>query len=189
MVERLKIKKTHPALKHGGYSKRMVLPGENISDFEKLHEDLVEEFGPSGPAEHDVVFTMARLFWRKQNLETFETARGVKVRRDEILEEEYRQRNVPTRRSSFDKEEIAANEASQVAAQRARKQLGDMYELLLVTEERMFEALAVEERLDAMIDKCIKRLLTLKGVKSMIAEPSPRSEDGPKLLGADKSAA
>ena len=37
-----------PALKHGGYSTTTLLPGENRSEFEKLHEDLITEFRPNG---------------------------------------------------------------------------------------------------------------------------------------------
>jgi hypothetical protein len=183
MVARLRLKKAHPALKHGGYCERSILPGEKLADFEKLHEDLVDEFQPNGPAEHDVVFSVTCLFWRKQNLETFEVAQRLTCRRDEMIEEEKRRRDLLFTYRNFDEsdEEFAARletnqahqEARQVAEERARKELGERYELIGQTAEGMFGQLAVEERLDAMIDRCIKRLLTLKGVKSMIAEPPP----------------
>jgi hypothetical protein len=54
-------KKYHPALKHAGYAATGILPGENPAEFEKLHQDLIAEFGPSGALENDVVATMARL--------------------------------------------------------------------------------------------------------------------------------
>ncbi len=80
-------------------------------------------------------------------------------------------------------------EAEQVGEERARKEFGKTYQLIGESAERMFRTLSIEERLDAMIDKCVKRLLTLRGVKSMIAEPPSRSANGPKLLGACQSAA
>jgi hypothetical protein len=58
----------------------------------------------------------------------------------------------------------------------ARNELGDMYELAkmadTVTVVRLMEDLAVEERLDAAIDKCLKRLLLVKGLKSISASSS-----------------
>ena len=48
----------------------------------------------------------------------------------------------------------------------ARNELGDMYELAkmadTVTVACLMEDLAVEERLDAAIDKCLKRLLLVR---------------------------
>ena len=61
----------HPALRHGGYAAMSVLPGEDKAKFEKLHQDLIAEYAPIGASEDDIVATMARLLWRKQNLKTF----------------------------------------------------------------------------------------------------------------------
>src|SRR5882724_643344 len=71
--------KTPPALKHGAYAATAILPGESRTDFEKLHRDLIAEYSPNGLHENDIVATMARLLWRKQNLKTLriaELARG-----------------------------------------------------------------------------------------------------------------
>src|SRR5262245_20437404 len=70
----LESKKTHPALKHGGYSATTILPGEDQTAFEKLHRQLIAELSPKGMLEHDVVATIARLVGRKQNLATFRLA-------------------------------------------------------------------------------------------------------------------
>ena len=64
----------HPALKHGGYAATALLPGENPAAFEKLHHDLIVELAPTGALEDDIVATLARLVWRKQNLATFRVA-------------------------------------------------------------------------------------------------------------------
>ena len=50
----------------------------------------------------------------------------------------------------------------EAAANAARGELGDA-----ATIDRLLQDLAVEERLDAMIDKCLKRLLYLRGLKSL----------------------
>jgi len=68
------VKKVHPALKHAGYAATALLPGENPADFEKLHQSLIAELTPNGALENDIVATIARLLWRKQNLSTFRAA-------------------------------------------------------------------------------------------------------------------
>jgi hypothetical protein len=84
MVERLK--RIHPAIKHGGYSVTAILPGEDRAAFQKLHEKLIAEHAPSGILEHNTVETMARLVWRKQHLCTFRIAELAQARYS-IIEE------------------------------------------------------------------------------------------------------
>ena len=67
--------KIPPALKHGGYAASGLLPGEDAAAFEKLHRDLIAEIAPIGVLEEDIVSTMARIIWRKQNLATFRLAK------------------------------------------------------------------------------------------------------------------
>jgi hypothetical protein len=43
----IRVKKIHPALKHGAYAATAVLPGEHRSAFEKLHRELIAELAPS----------------------------------------------------------------------------------------------------------------------------------------------
>lgn len=74
-----------PALKHGGYSGLAVLPGEDKAAFEKLHRDLIAELNPKGPLEEDIVVTLARYVWRKQNLKTYRLAQAAKKRRVELI--------------------------------------------------------------------------------------------------------
>src|SRR5208282_3764466 len=86
-----------------------------------------------------------------------------------------------------EKAELAEREnAIRAADEIARNELGeDRYELAkmagTVTIAGLTHDLAVEERLDAMIDKCIKRLLLAKGIKSISASSSSAP---PKRLAA-----
>ena len=61
--------------------------------------------------------------------------------------------------------------AMQAADDQARKDVGANYELVeigeVATVDRLLQDLAVEERVDAMIDKCLKRLLHLRALKSL----------------------
>jgi hypothetical protein len=83
----IRIKKIHSALKHGGYAATALLPGENPAAFEKLHHDLIAELAPTGALEDDIVATLARLVWRKQNLATFRIAEVARERYSAIKSE------------------------------------------------------------------------------------------------------
>ena len=69
-----------PALKHGAYSATAILPGESQAEFEKLHRDTIAEWTPSGVLENDIVMTITRLLWRKQNLDTLHIAEHARRR-------------------------------------------------------------------------------------------------------------
>jgi hypothetical protein len=56
------------ALSHGAYSNQVVLPWENEQDFNKLHEELRDEFLPDGRTEEEAVFDLACLHWKKRRL-------------------------------------------------------------------------------------------------------------------------
>jgi len=172
------VNKIHPALKHGGYAATAILPGENRADFEKLHQRLIAELAPVGALEDDIVATMARFVWRKQNLATVRLAELAGERRQAIRSEHVaaalaeKRGPIPVRYLSEIELETAEREAAvQTADRQARKELGEVYELAEIgqtaTVDGLLRDLGVEERLDAMIDKCLKRLLFLRGLKSL----------------------
>ena len=53
------------ALKHGLYSKDVVLPWEDQKEFDELHREYREEFNPEGAVEEDLVGHIVRLQWLK----------------------------------------------------------------------------------------------------------------------------
>jgi hypothetical protein len=80
-------------------------------------------------------------------------------------------------------------EAIRAANDQARKELGDKYDLVEIGEAATFDGLTkdldIEERLDGMIDRCVKRLLLLRGLKSISTAPSsapPQRVPGPREL-------
>jgi hypothetical protein len=156
-----RVKKTHPALKHGGYSATSILPGEDLAAFEKLRRELIAELSPKGVLEHDIVATIARLVWRKRNLATFRLAELARKHYDAIRYEHI---------ATVDKK-YNADPQLEIADREARKDLAEAYELTEIGEpatfDRLLQELGVEERLDAMIDRCLKRLLFLRGLKSL----------------------
>jgi len=174
----------HPALKHAGYSAISVLPGENKAEFDKLHQDLIAELVPTGPLESDIVATMARLLWRKQNLKTFRISALARGRRDQI-----RYETIPRDVVEYDypmlgsvkKVDPAEREAAtRVAEAQIRAELGDTLELMgigdIATVEHLMKDLEVQDRLDSLIDRCLKRLLFVRGLKSISTSSSTAPE-------------
>jgi hypothetical protein len=174
------------ALKHGAYSQTGLLPGEDAAAFKKLHDDLVAEFFPRGAAEENIVADLARLYWRKQNMATYQLAEQARIRHAAIYSKLslLQAPSVPTFADFTmwksmgpghdpDPEEIRA--AQQEADKQAREELAEVRELIeigkVATVEHLLEELSVVERLDGLIDRCIKRLLMVRGVKSMTIEP------------------
>jgi hypothetical protein len=181
----MRIKKLHPALKHAGYSATTILPGEDPAEFAKLHRALIDEWTPNGALEDDIVATMARAQWRKKNISTFRLAELARQRvmqiRDAMLsgigEEPATDESIELEKAFIEKCRAAENQAS--------KELGELYALVEMGDEatldRLMKELEVQERLDAMTDRCIKRLLLVRGLKSMPIGTSapPKSLPGP----------
>jgi hypothetical protein len=171
------IEKLPPALKHGGYSAMSVLPGESAAEFEKLHQALVAEWGVDGELEADTIVTMARAIWRKRNLATLRLAR--------IAQWQAAQLQLTVVAGVGEQEQAATGQVSQGerdliercnnAEQQARRELGEFYGLVEMGEEVTFDQflreLQVFERLDALIDRCVKRLLQTRGLRSLMTAP------------------
>jgi hypothetical protein len=191
MASGVRQKKHHSALKHGGYSALGVLPGESRTEFEQHRKRLIGDLAPKGPLEDDIVSTLARLLWRKQNRSTFRTVAFAKARLNEIINDEIARRKIPPPPLALPiatesaEVQVAREEATRAGAEQAQKEFGELYELTSVdvaTDAHLLEELAIEERLDALIEKCLKRLLMVRGVKSMVlsgSEPAqiPKSQD------------
>ena len=141
MSDRVKLP---PALKHAAYSAMALLPDEDPKAFEKLHRDLIADLRPDGATEMDVVATIARLMWRKQNYEVVRKAEALKDRVSAI-------------RSSlaygYD------SSADDYARSRARQELEEAYEFIemgnAATVDGLLKDLDVQQRLDGAIDRCL----------------------------------
>jgi hypothetical protein len=157
----LTVRKLHSAVKHAGFSPTTLLPGEDPAAFEKLHEELTAELAPAGPLEQAIVASMARLIWRRQNLATLRIADLARKRLSAIEREN----------SHCGPDLAQINAADESDCAQAREELGEMYAFIEIGEaatlERLMEDLGIEDRLDAMIDRCMKRLMFVRGLKSM----------------------
>ena len=186
-----------PALKHGAYSATAILPGESQAEFEKLHRDILAEWTPSGVLENDIVMTITRLLWRKQNLDTLHIAEHARRRCEEstnsgektiriLFQHPDPEKNEENRRTA--EENWRIEEEKRQA--RIREKFGDDYELVELGEATTFDGLRKEldiiERLDSAITRCLKQLLLVRGVKSISAAPSSTSSK--RISGQPKAA-
>jgi hypothetical protein len=74
-----KFKRKHPnAQKHAVFSKFLILPGENPREFQKLMEELAEEWQPEGKTEADAVLEIAKGIWLKRRVQLFLKIEGIK---------------------------------------------------------------------------------------------------------------
>jgi hypothetical protein len=63
------------ALKHGAFSRELILPGESRKEYERLLSELEAEYSPSGPSEIYLVNHLASLVWRERRLQVYRQAK------------------------------------------------------------------------------------------------------------------
>ena len=193
-----------PALKHGAYSATAILPGESQAEFEKLHRYILAEWTPSGVLENDIVMTITRLLWRKQNLDTLHIAEHARRRCEEStnsgekiikilyqhLDPEKNEENRRTAEENWRIEEENWRIEEEKRQARIREKFGDDYKLVELGEATTFDGLRKEldiiERLDSAITRCLKQLLLVRGVKSI--SPAPSSTSSKRISGQPKAA-
>ena len=61
------------SLKHGLTSRKVVLPGENQADFDRLHDQLLAEHAPAGALETELVTEIGACLWRLQRARRYES--------------------------------------------------------------------------------------------------------------------
>ena len=161
-----------PALKHGIYSAIGLLPTEDRAEFEKFKEEIFDDYKPVGRSEKIIVEEIACLQWRLQHLSTFGVAMRAENWRSAIysklpdpawyitLEAE------PDPRSPEEREALRQSVEKEV-----RTELGAAIELVnigkVATIEYLEKELDIRERLHGTIARLEKRLLFLRGIKSL----------------------
>ena len=129
---------------------------------------------------------MVRLLWRKNNLRTLNIAKFARDRYSAIVNA-----NVD---SDFPPmaivDPVKREEQMHAAEDQAQKELGEAYEFIAAGEAATFEGLMkeldIEGRLDAAMSGCLKKLLLVRGVKSISETPLPTSR--PKRIAGPKAA-
>jgi hypothetical protein len=196
------------ALKHGAFSRFLILPWESEAKFAELYADLIAEWKPVGRTEEDAVLSIAKGMWRKRRMQAFlrneleehstdpnhrayneaEMLRGL-CRAIEIAPDEFetwlcglRTQNADDLRRKFPLEDFQSDSDWVKAVQHeiasnllpAATRFGSVENLVghsasvLFTDEAIEYDIGVEERIDAMIDRAIKRLVQTKAMKQML---------------------
>jgi hypothetical protein len=188
-------KKLPSALKHGAFSATAILPGEDAGAFKKLRDGIIAELAPNGPLEDDIVDTVVHLTWRKQNLSTYRIAQMAKDRIDAVESDRHPPSGTlqlfnfgsDTRSPEVIRAEKEKHEAAyQENIARLKNELGPAWKLadMDISIENLLDELTVLDRLDGMIDRCIKRLLMVRGVKSLVADAASTPASPRKRLSA-----
>ena len=188
-----RIKKNASVLKHGGYSATALLPGEDAAAFKKLHDALIDELSPVGALEVDIVESIARLVWRKRHLAASRVGDSVL---DEKITNPFDDIDPDKKRKEYEahlKGMMGGDLSSEEKEDRTRynDRLGEFYKVYDAMckrdysnpkEQSLMNVLAIEERLDTMIDRCLKRLLFLRGLKSLVPAKSSSQPPAQKRL-------
>jgi hypothetical protein len=253
------------ALKHGGFSKTVLFPWEDVEEFEALHRSLQDEWKPSGALEEDAVFTILTCIWRKrrirdkrnfdtlasmqekefedmtaQPLPFFETRQETTMYvlknrpnstgrvRDSVsqlvsfssslysrLDGKFLEQSISMMRKEFSthlKREVPKEnypttpewvqaikrEVDDVLLPRVRAEMASPVNLAakaaaFITTDRIIEDLILEERLDGMIDRAIRRLAQGKMMKQVAGLTKDYPERAPlvplKIVGPKKKRA
>ena len=170
-----------PALRHGVYSGMALLPGEDHVAYEKFRHDILTEYKPAGRSEEDIVMNMADLMWRRQNLMTYRVAENARDKYSSI----YQKLSPPfkgMRLLGYEEETRSPEELRALrkqADEEAETELGPALELVeigdVATTDYLLKEISIAERLDGMIDRCLKRLLFVRGLKSLSSTSSAAS--------------
>jgi hypothetical protein len=181
------------AFKHGIYSAIGLLPTEDPAEFKKFKQEIFDDYQPVGRSETIIVEEIAGWQWRLQHLPTYDLARRARERHTAI----YSKLDPPGRwfpppllgfepePETRSPEELEA--LRKTVKKQARTELGSAIELLNIGEvatiEYLEKELGIREKLHAMIVRLEKRLLFLRGIKS-ISSSSATSSPQPLLEAA-----
>lgn len=189
------------AMKHGAFSKMIILPGEDGQEFEALHHALIEEWDPQGPTQEDKVFNIAQNLWRKgqlrrsrQNIADFGQREMMYHEKELDLFEKFLQGaeegkpltelKLPAHwvefcRKHFPRKNYESDEAwrsaltdgvfeiSTVVVLEGKKKLQAAFTDPYCEPQAIEADLALEERLDAKIDRDVVALGRMKTMQSM----------------------
>jgi hypothetical protein len=185
-------KRIPSALKHGIYSATGLLPTEDPAEFEKFKLEIFDDYKPVGRSEIIIVEEIAGLQWRLQHLPTYGVAGRVRERHSAIYSKlappswEPPLLGFEPEPESRSPEELAALRKS--VEKQVRTELGPAIELVeigdVATIAYLEKELGIRERLHGMIARLEKRLLYLRGIKS-ISSSSATSSPQPLLEAAE----
>jgi hypothetical protein len=174
-------KKLPPALKHGAFAATTILPGKSETEIQKIARKHNRR-AQSGRCSR----TRNRLFPGSPHL--------AKRALGDFLESEHAQARFTNIQMSLQDTGVTDlfEESRPAADKRARQELGEAYDLVEIGEgvtlDGLARQLAILERLDRSIEADYKRLLLLRGVKSLSVAPKPLARERFPAPDRDKTA-
>jgi hypothetical protein len=228
-----KSKWKHPnAQKHAVFSKFLIIGGEDPRQFEKLVDELAEEWQPEGKTEHDAVLDIAKGIWLKRRFQLFLMVKATRnagnpdhpsydeciglqnfltyakmspedafshgshfLRKDQLesLVKAYPKTNFKSETEWFAAIENAIT-STLFPIYDAVYSDSETYRALMnsaatFSDDLFDRAIALEERLNAMIDRATKRLIQIKAMKQVLGHTSKESKGEVIKLRERKSSA
>ena len=161
------------ALKHGALSEILILPGEDVQEFEKLKNALFEEYKPSGASEERIIVAIAKAFWQERRLALYQYVRHARAGR--TPGERRDPHGVDRSIAKFLGAPFVPPEIPPKSAEELLKE-----ELLehsdVLTLEQLQKELDVDAKLQAKIDRLFKRFFqvrAMKGIAGLTLSPAP----------------
>ena len=217
-----KSKWKHPnAQKHAVFSRFLIIDGEDPRQFEKMIDELAEEWQPEGKSEHEAVLDIAKGIWLKRRFQLFLMVKGIRnaanpdhpsydersglkafLARARISPEDafshgshfLRKDQLDTLMKAYPKAKFKSETEWFAAIEKEiTSTLFPIYDAVYSDPETYYplllsaatfsddlfdRAIALDERLNAMIDRATKRLVQIKAMKQMLGHASkkPKAE-------------
>jgi hypothetical protein len=164
------------ALKHGIYSAIGLLPTEDPVEFEKFKQEIFDDYKPVGRSEEIIVNEIACLQWRLEHLPTYGVAARARQQHAAIYAKlPSTGWSIPSLLTSYEEPEPRSPEELEAlrksVAKEARTKLGPAIKLVeigdVATIEHLEKELGIREKLHGFVVRLEKRLLILRGIKSI----------------------
>jgi hypothetical protein len=164
------------ALKHGIYSAIGLLPTEDPAEFEKFKQEIFDDYKPVGRSEETIVNEIACLQWRLEHLSTYGVAARAR-QQHAVIYAKFPSTGwpIPPLLTGYEEPETLSPEELETlrksVAKEARTKLGPAIKLVeiggVATIEHLEKELGIRERLHGYVVRLEKRLLILRGIKSI----------------------
>ncbi len=198
--------------KHGGYAKQTFLWDESPEDYERLRKATYQEWSPEGPSEEHCVDSIVEGLWRRSRFArvrqiSLEMARvqaeKINAAREMAKTNEALLRKVTQAKTYPELEEalhglglsnledfcrsgppLEAAKAELVSVLTKHTAPSEKLILALISSETIEREIATEGRIDAAIERAIKRLGSIKLMKRMpeIRDGSRETSEAPKRI-------
>jgi hypothetical protein len=215
-----KSKWKHPnAQKHAVFSKFFIIGGEDRRKFQKLVDEIAEEWQPEGTSEHDATFEIAKGIWLKRRFQLFLMVKATRnaanpdhpsyderlglaafltyaktspddpfshgshfLRKEQLrsLMDAYPKTNFKSETEWFAAIEKAITSSLFPIYDAVYSDVETYHALMksaaTFSDDLFDRAIALDERLNAIIDRATKRLIQLKTMKQALGWNEPKGE-------------